>query len=237
MSERDVRIAKGVSKMFYLGGIYRDIVEKREQRTSEIRKTEIELSEINIFYKAPCEKIVGEYGYYYHKQIIQIFKDMQKYGFRDIPSISGRNAVNPETHLEFEFKNKYDLFLQISLFEHTIGVANTIIEDNKNYPPMILELLIIFALTHDFGKCRDIKKIYGNASEKSESHESISAEYFRSLFQGSELEQDTVDFHTKIISSMHKTKISAMNDYQKKLIDADIKTRRREFAMLTAEKR
>lgn len=75
---------------------------------------------------------------------------------------------------DFVSLTDYDLLAKINLYNHTINCALCAIEECKEQPQAIKDIVIVIALLHDFGKCSSILRQF---NDKNENHEKISARF------------------------------------------------------------
>lgn len=75
---------------------------------------------------------------------------------------------------DFVSVSDYDLLAKINLYNHTINCALCAIDECKEQPQAIKDIVIVIALLHDFGKCPAILVQF---NDKNENHEKISARF------------------------------------------------------------
>ena len=166
----------------------------------------------------------------YKKTTKSIFSIMDEYKFEKSKSV----AKQYDVHLKNNFTN-YDLLEKIDLYTHTLNVCYEAAIDDK--PNNIKSINILLALLHDFGKNSKIKNVY-NSSNKTLSHEKISAmfvkEFFTDqIFQGNgEITKDLIKTISQTIKVQHSSYVAANNSYLYNLRKYDKNAREKEIEML-----
>lgn len=115
----------------------------------------------------------------------------------NVPSVASKFKNDPERTGNYQAvvtpdgKRSYDIFKEITLYEHTINVAEKAIEFLKDKDPISFETImcdgIIVALAHDIGKLHKIKqfnKEYPDEILTQNPHQAISKMFFSETWPG-----------------------------------------------------
>ncbi len=109
-----------------------------------------------------------------HKDLVlEIIKEMDNYAFKNLPSLNEKNFIS----FGGDSSRYFILQDEIKLYPHTLNVAIQMADmlSESEHPNNIIEIGILLALFHDFGKCPQIALNF--YEEKNESHEKISANF------------------------------------------------------------
>jgi len=174
----------------------------------------------------------------FHILFERLFIDMDKNDFLHTASVSQAY----DTHL-FEYNNRYKLLSSIDLYTHTMNVVNETIklaEINK-FPQQVVDIAIILAILHDFGKNQSIAKEF--SFEKDIKHHKISANYAKHIMFEQYLKDEkhgiTKEFIEMIYSILraHHEQERNNNMFLEILIHADQNAREKELFEILKNKK
>lgn len=110
-------------------------------------------------------------------------EDMARYNFKDDPSVVTILQSDVD-HLKQKFSVEYSVLAKINLEEHTLNVFEQAIREVKKRGRISgLEIMILAALLHDFGKSSKIRKeLLGEVSKRQyRAHADVSHMYINSI--------------------------------------------------------
>lgn len=197
-----------------------------------INSTVVEDTPVNDEYNSFYE-LVSEKTPVYRDLVKQIIIDMRASSFHRERSVEiFGNHESP--YLKEKYGDKYTLLAKVNLLAHTRHVVEQIIDSNGEVPPVALELMIIMALIHDFGKATHIKKHFANSGN--EHHEMVSANYLN-VVASKKIEPETLNQMSETILRMHNRHRDGRltNDFSRALLSADESARTAELSELHRE--
>lgn len=161
------------------------------------------------------------------KELIEI---MKKHNFNEVSSVRS-------VYQKIGFSNnQYQKLAQIDLFKHTINVAletKKILFQVNNTPIEAIEISVLIALLHDFGKSPVIISKY--KEDENHKHQHISATFsktFLEQFKKNGMTEEVIQLIYKTIFSSHDTDSKNKNFFKDILIEADSRARNKEIKYL-----
>lgn len=128
--------------------------------------------------------------------IFELFKILEKEAV-NVPSVASKYKNDPEKTGNYQSvitpdgKRTYDVYSEVTLYNHTINVAEKAIEFLKEKDPISFETImcdgIIVALAHDIGKLHQItqfNKEYPDEILTQNPHQAISKMFFSEMWPG-----------------------------------------------------
>ena len=170
--------------------------------------------------------------------ILSVIEEMKKYSFKDV------HSLNKETFNSYgvDSTRYHILHHKINLYVHTFNVAMQMVDMlvESEHPATIIEICVLLALFHDFGKCPQIAL---NFTENSgEGHEKISANFakhFLTSYLHSNPKTNINDEIIQVIYSClynHHNPIADKSVFLNMLIKADRNARDLELRMVKMKK-
>jgi hypothetical protein len=154
------------------------------------------------------EKVLNITKKNYRHTFIDIFNDLEIIKNENSKSVNNRIKNYSKND---DFKNTLDILEEnITLYQHTKNVINFSISCTEDSPDVIKAIVILFALTHDFGKSKYIlndvirnnSNIYSNTR-----HDIVSSYYLKKILIKNQnfdmLEKSHIEFLCNVLENQH----------------------------------
>ena len=170
--------------------------------------------------------------------ILSIIEEMKKYSFKDLHSLNKDNFNS----FGGDSSRYHILHHKVNLFTHTFNFAMQMIDmlTESEHPVAIVEIGVLLALFHDFGKCPQIALNF--YEEKGESHEKISANFAKHFLTTYANNNPKANINDEIIQMIYQSLYNHHNPTAEKgaflnmLIRADRRARDLEVRMVKMRK-
>jgi len=209
------------------------VVLPKEENSLDLEKI-LKLKRSKAFYKKHIKPSLSFFPYEKLEIIRELFKILEKDGV-EAPSVARFFSKDPEktgsyvSPITSSGKTSYDVFFQITLYEHSMNVADEAVKyvikkDEIAYETVLCDAIIV-ALAHDIGKLDKIK-LYGTEYKKeildNNPHNHISKLFFSEAWPGYEtIEEAIFSHHSAPKSNALLTRM---------IIEADKEARKKELA-------